>query len=230
MAGLIEFVSATRRTRDEFWSASGMGQSLRRLEADKRWTAEVAFEHDGAIAEPYNARIKARSEHDILVFLDNDVWVDNFCVVDLLAEGLDAFDVIGVVGNRRRVPGALSWRHAREREGQLLQDEASQLSGGIAIGALPLGAVQRFGDCPAECELLGGMFIAVRRATLLGSGVRFDPNLGPHFQGLDFCRTARGKGLRLGTWPIALTHLGIEGFDQPEWRAARDRYFRKWKD
>jgi GT2 family glycosyltransferase len=60
--------------------------------------------------------------------------------------------------------------------------------------------------------------------------VRFDPRFDFHFYDLDFCRTARQKGLRLGTWPICVTHQGKGAFGTPEWRRNHQAYLTKWGD
>jgi hypothetical protein len=63
---------------------------------------------------------------------------------------------------------------------------------------------------------------------LLDSGVRFDAALGFHFYDLDFCRTATQAGLRLGVWPIAMTHFSIGGYESDAWSATYQHYLAKW--
>lgn len=70
--------------------------------------------------------------------------------------------------------------------------------------------------------------MAVRARTLKDSGVRFDPALGFHFYDLDFCRAATAAGLRLGTWPIAISHRSAgESMQSQAWRDSRALYWRK---
>ena len=60
-------------------------------------------------------------------------------------------------------------------------------------------------------------------------GVRFDSNFGFHFYGLDFCRSAVAAGLRIGTWPIAITHASRgESVQSPAWAESLQRYLHKW--
>ena len=65
---------------------------------------------------------------------------------------------------------------------------------------------------------------------LLGAGVRFDERFDFHFYDLDFCRTARANGLRLGTFPLAVTHRSAGGFGSPAWQENAERYLEKWGD
>jgi GT2 family glycosyltransferase len=224
---MIEFVSATRLAREAFWEESALGASLRRLEPDERWVPRVAFENRRGLPEVFNERIDAESEHDILVFVHDDVWIDDYFISDHLVEALDEFHVVGVAGNQRRIPNQPSW-HTLDL--QLTWDVRDNLSGGIAHGAQPPAPVTLYGETPAECELLDGVFMAARRKTLREHGVAFDPRFMFHFYDMDFCRTARRQGLRLGTWPICITHQSTGVFGANEWRAAYGRYIEKWKD
>ena len=91
-----------------------------------------------------------------------------------------------------------------------------------------IGPVSFFGPVPAECELVDGLFIAARKEALREKGVRFDPQFDFHFYDLDFCRTVRAQGLRLGTWPIALTHQSTGALGSEAWRVKYEDYLEKW--
>ena len=108
-------------------------------------------------------------------------------------------------------------------------DRKENLSGSVAHGATPFGSISHFGDVPAKCELLDGVLLAARKSRLQDSSVLFDPAFDFHFYDLDFCRTAREKGLRLGTWHISITHNSGGSCGSPAWTVKRDEYRRKWK-
>jgi len=224
---VIEIVSASRLDERGFWSTSALGISLRRLAFDRRLSASVVFSNGAGLPEVYNARISPLNRAEILVFVHDDVWLDDYFLADRLAAGLQAFDVIGVAGNRRRSPRQRAW-HYISVPGHV--EDPADLSGLVAHGKNPFGRVTSFGPAPAECELLDGVFIAARLRTLLDRSVRFDNLFNFHFYDLDFCRSARQAGLRLGTWPICLTHQSAGTFEAPAWTAAYDRYLQKWGD
>lgn len=222
---MIDVVTATRLSRAEFDAQAPLALSLRRLERDPRLNLQITLDNTRGLPEIYNRTIAA-SEADVLVFVHDDVWLEDFYFVDRLLDGLKAFDVIGVAGNTRRVPGQDAWARSVET-GRL---DLPYLRGAIAHGDAPLGKVGFYGPIIGEVELLDGVFLAARRSALLQSAVRFDHRFAFHFYDLDFCRTARAKGLRLGTWPIAMTHRSTGNPDTPAWRDARDAYFAKWGD
>ena len=224
---VIQIVSATRLPEAEFWEKSPLGTSLRRLKGDARLVARVAFENTRGLPEIYNAAIDAQDGHDLLVFMHDDVWIDDHFVAERVIEGLKAYDVIGVAGNRRRLPGQPGWGFVDEG---LTWDEREQLSGTVAHGQKPFENISFFGPAPADCELLDGAFLAARKSALSAAGVRFDPRFGFHFYDMDFCRSARQKGLRLGTWPICITHQSGGGFGSDGWREKYRSYLEKWND
>ena len=138
--------------------------------------------------------------------------------------GLRNFDVIGVAGNRRRVPGQPSWAFLDTR----WTPDEGHLSGAMAHHRQPFGPITWFGEVPAACELLDGVFLAARTTVLRARGLRFDPRFAFHFYDMDLCRSARALGLRLGTWPICLTHGSGGSFVSPAWSDGYRAYLEKW--
>lgn len=224
---MIEIVSATRRSEDEFWSASALGLSLRRIGFDNRLRPRIAFANRCGLPEIYNARIDAADGADRLVFVHDDVWLDDYLIGDRIINGLRSFEVIGVAGNRRRVARQAAWAFVDDA---FAWDAREHLSGAVAHGAQPFGEVTWFGPSPAPCELLDGVFLAANAVALRRTGVRFDPRFAFHFYDMDFCRTARAAQLRLGTWPICITHQSGGAFGSAAWREVRAAYRRKWPD
>src|SRR5262250_1136978 len=106
---MIEIVSATRLGESDFWEKAPLGLSLRRLVNDIRLVPRLAFANSRGLPEIFNARILAQDSAEILVFVHDDVWIDDYFLADRVLEGCQAFDVIGVAGNRRRVRNQPGW-------------------------------------------------------------------------------------------------------------------------
>jgi GT2 family glycosyltransferase len=223
---MLDLVSATRRSEKDFWNRSPLGLSLRRFAPDGRLVAHVAFANQRGLPDIYNSRIAAAGGDDLLVFVHDDVWIDDYFLVDRVIEALRTYDVIGVAGNRRRVPGQPAWIFA---DMTWTYDRAN-LSGAVAHGDHPFGPVSWYGPAPADCELLDGVLIAARAAALKEKEVLFDPRFDFHFYDMDFCRTARERGLRLGTWPICVTHRSSGSFGKGPWTQRLRTYKEKWGD
>jgi GT2 family glycosyltransferase len=222
---MIKIITATRLSENEFWDNSALGLSLRRLEYDDRWIPRVAFENRRGLSDIYNARISAEASDDILVFIHDDVWIDDYFFVDRIIEGLQVYDVLGVAGNRRKVPFQPAWPFINT---SFTWDDKVNLTGAVAHGQSAFGSISFFGTVPAECELLDGVFLAAKKQVLIKNGVFFDPQFDFHLYDMDFCRNARQHGLRLGTWSICLTHQSGGAFGTAHWRAKYDAYIKKW--
>jgi GT2 family glycosyltransferase len=223
----IEFVTATRIADNRaFWETAPLGRSLLRLQRDSRIARpSVTLANTTGLPQLFNARIGAADAAEILVFVHDDAWIDDHFVCDRVLEGLRDFDVVGIAGNRRRVARQPSWCFV---DAAFTWDRSENLSGAIAHGTPPAAPVSFYGSAPAPCELLDGVFLAARTSALVKGDVRFDPAFAFHFYDVDFCRTARRAGLRLGTWPIALTHASGGTSRAKEWALAYRRYLDKW--
>jgi GT2 family glycosyltransferase len=214
---MLEFVAASRGSAAAFRETL-LGRSLRRLAGDERIGARIVVNNTQGLSEVYNRAIE-QSEAEALVFIHDDVQIDSRDVVDRVVEGLGRFDVLGICGNTYDYPEHLQWSQA---------PDASHLSGALTTGdPLRYGS---FGSAPAECALLDGLFLAARTSTLRRTGLRFDPRFRFDFYDLDFCRTARQLGLRLGTWPIDVVHPSSGGYTSERWREAGVLYQAKWAE
>lgn len=223
----VVIISATQLNEAEFWEKSALGRSLpHHLKQDARLSASIAFANTQGLPEIFNQAIDQAEDQDMLVFMHDDVWIDEVhSLADVVIEGLAHFDVLGVAGNRRRVQGQPAWGFI---DGNLTPDNPINLSGRIAHGEKPFGKVSYFGETPAECELLDGVFIAAKKISLSSNKVHFDPQFDFHFYDLDFCRSARRAGLKLGTWQIKLTHQSGGNYRSAHWREKSQLYLSKW--
>ena len=227
---VINIISATRLSHDEFLAKAPLGASLKRLAFDKRIHARIAFENHTSLSKIYNICIDAPGAAEILVFIHDDVWLDDHFFADRIIAGLQTFDVLGIAGNRRRLPRQPSWAFTEQIQGKFAWDARENLSGVVAHGSVPFGRVTTYGPTPAACELLDGVLLAARRDTLRAKGVRFDPRFDFHFYDMDFCRSARAAGLTLGCDAVALTHLSQDAFGSEAWQRNYAVYLEKWGD
>lgn len=222
---MIEIVCATRLSPDEFSTKSALGQSLQRLAFDDRIVVSLAPANLAGLPQVYNSRIRSTDSAERLVFIHDDVWIDDYFFADRVIEALAVYDVIGVAGNRRRVPRQPGWAFV---DAKLTLDAQTNFRGAIAHGPSPFGQVSRLGPTPADCELLDGVFLGARKSVLTANGIQFDTRFDFHFYDMDFCRSARQKGLRLGTWPICMTHQSGGAFGSTRWRSMYRLYLEKW--
>jgi GT2 family glycosyltransferase len=171
------------------------------------------------LSQFYNQAIEASAEEAILVFLHDDVYVHDWQLHHQLHLALAAFDLVGVVGSAAVPFGQPGWWHDLTADGKSVRNDAVKRSGSINHFDPHWVRPDFYGESPMVCDLLDGVFLAVRRSTLHKTGLRFDPTFRFHCYDTDFCYTARSLGLKLGTWPVSLTH-GSPGSFGAGWQAS----------
>jgi GT2 family glycosyltransferase len=223
---MLRIIAATRSDHREFPQHALLGRSLVRVTTRPDVQAVVTPNNSAGLPEIYNAALARAADEDVLVFTHDDAWLDDWFLPERLADALARFAVVGVAGNRRRVPRQPAWYC----QDTTFNPDFEHLSG--AIGHVRDGAVHVswYGTAPDPVKLLDGVFLAARAGTLRGAGVAFDPRFPFHFYDLDFCRACERAGLEMGTWPIAVTHGSGGQFGTPDWGRVYADYLAKWGD
>jgi GT2 family glycosyltransferase len=159
--------------------------------------------------------------------MHDDILITDFFWSKRVREGLTDFDVVGIVGNSRRLTCQPSWIMTNLNG---IQDDFKYLTGAIGQGSkFPPEKLDVFGPTGLECKLMDGVFFAAYSETLHTSGLRFDPAFKFHFYDMDFCRTAEKLNLRMGTIPLSIVHASY-GIMDDKWRDSYSRYLNKWND
>lgn len=224
----ICFVSATRMREEDFWNKSLLGKRLKGWKSLPNVRMRIAFENRRGLPVVYNEAIAEADAADILVFIHDDAWLLQQDSLQEIQRGLRRFDIVGIAGNQRRTPKQFAWYLRQPAEGSPVLD-TPYLSGAVHYGQIFKTEIHQFGPWPAACELLDGVLMAVRAKTLKRTGLRFDERFDFHFYDLDFSRTARKNGLRVGTWPIHLLHASRGDLKDPKWQDNWVKYLGKWK-
>jgi hypothetical protein len=220
----LRLVTATREPESRFATHTALGRSLA-LSRGPSVEMRVFASNSAGLPTVYNVALReAATDHAILVFIHDDVEIIDFFWTEHLRAGLVAFDLIGLAGNTRRVPGQQSWafHHAGDDR------DIPHLSGTIGHedehGRYP----NVFGPTHSEVKLLDGVMLACKSETLIKNDIRFDEAFDFHFYDLDLCRQFEEKGLGMGTWGISMVHSSRGRYGSPQWQANRERYFAKW--
>ena len=229
----VKLVSATKQTEGLFWAATYLGRSLDRIPDMYRPDLAIRFSNTGPDVEGlsgiYNAAIDEARADECLLFVHDDVYLHDWFISQRVQEGLERFDIVGVAGSINPDLSQPSWG---------LKFTSTLAPDGWQEDLDRAGAVNHFdyvhprpslyGPTPMACSLLDGVLLAARGEKLKSTGVRFDEQFAFHFYDLDFCRVALQRGLRLGTWPISITHNSGGAFDTEEFRRHARAYIAKW--
>ena len=223
----FRFVCASRVSRQEFIANTALGRSLSLFRSP---FVELTLFDNNRVGLPvlYNSALRAASaDPAVLIFVHDDIYICDFFWHIHLMRGLKLFDIIGLAGNRRRLPGQPAWCLVDDA---LNWDSSGNLSGIVAHGnGFPPAGVNEYGPTGHEVKLLDGVFLAARSEILLSRNIQFDEAFDFHFYDMDFCRHAEARQLRMGTWTISVIHESSGHFGSQPWCQGYQKYLRKWK-
>ena len=224
----IRFVCATRLPREKFLTNTLTGKSIQAVVGSGEIELCLYPENARGLPDVYNEAIDSLLGKDprILVFIHDDVLLCDFYYPSKIREGLSNWDVVGIAGNKRRLPSQPSWIVSDFLT--MSQDDRAYLSGAVGQGDLfPPAYMDIFGPPGQKCLLLDGLLLATNSLTLHKTGVRFDPKFRFHFYDMDFCRQVESAGLTMGTIPLTVVHSSWGSHDQ-SWREGYGKYIHKW--
>jgi GT2 family glycosyltransferase len=230
----VKLVTATQTSESMFWSATYLGRSLRRIPQNLRPRLAAAFSNSGhharGLSEVFNHAIDTAEPDGVLLFVHDDVYLNDWFLAQRLREALERFDIVGLAGSTNPDFSQPSWGlHFDADLNPLGWQPGLRASGAVNHFDYSCPNVSVYGACPSPCVLLDGLFLAIKVQVAQATGLRFDPRFRFHCYDIDFCRTAAGMNLRLGTWPIAVTHDSGGGYNSAAFKEGARLYLDKWR-
>lgn len=203
----IAFYSCTRK--DDI-SETFSFKSLKRLEN------KIDFLYDEnntlGLSERYNLVLKEyASKFDIIVFLHDDVYVDDLSVCEKLEHAHKTLDIVGLAGGINPVI----------KEPALWHIMCGGFHSGNLRGAVAHNiskdqiAMTSFGPTPSRATVLDGLFISVKTECYTKKLWKFNENYKFHHYDIASCIDANRMKLKLGVVPVWVVHNspGLSSFN-----------------
>jgi len=155
------------------------------------------------LSKCYNAFLKEHSKfYDYIVFVHDDVYIDDFNIHEKLETHHKDFDIVGLAGGINPKMQKLALWHL--------------MCGGIG-GSNLRGAVAHsvndkqifmtsFGPTPSRVTILDGLFLSVNTKRIKETGFKFNENYTFHHYDIASCLDANKLKLKLGVAPIWVVH------------------------
>lgn len=198
----IQIISATQKSD---YTKTMLFPSIVKLGNDVGFSFKT--ENIEALSKIYNREIydNIYNKNKILVFVHDDVIIEDLFFKDKLNDALDNFDIVGVAGIKPpiNIKSPALWH---------LMGDRSQYTGSVVHFEKNDNNIRRFttsfGIMPERAVLLDGVFLAINTAKVIEKQLKFDENNPAkfHFYDLNFSLDANNKHLKLGTYPIWITH------------------------
>lgn len=224
----IRVVCATRLSESDFLTKTATGRSIASFANPSPVELRLFFSNQIGLSTVYNQAIEeAKQRPAILVFTHDDLIICDFLWTERIRHGLKYFGIVGLAGNKRRLPNQAAWCFLSP---QLNFDDPAHLSGCVGHGKkFPPENISQFGPTHQECKLLDGLMLAMDSQMLEITGLRFDEQFKFHFYDMDFCRQAEMFKIKMGTIPLSVIHESEGHFISDEWNLAYRTYLTKWQ-
>lgn len=218
----IKIISATKESKDKYEDLL-ITKSIRSFNTP----FDIQFNNQKSLAHLYNSYLNPIYSDMILVFCHDDCVIEDVFFEDKLNEAIKEFDIIGLAGIQApiTIKQPCLWH---------LMGPPSQYSGAVAHftqNQTNERFMTNFGISPKRCIFVDGVFLAINTEKILQTGLKFDEKNPAkfHFYDLNFCLDANKLGLKIGTWPIWITHKshGLTHTD-PEWLKGQDYFLQKY--
>lgn len=188
----------------------------------------VNSDNTEGLSKMYNNQLKSENliKHDIVLFAHDDVFIDDIKLKGKLYTAIDdlKYDIVGLAGaSKIEIKKPALWH--------LISDRNSW-SGSVAhpVNDKQLN-VTNFGPWPARCLIMDGLFLAVNLRRVLELGWKFNENYDFHHYDISSCLDANKLKLRMGTYPIYVTHMspGLSSMKDKKFINSQEKFLQEYE-
>ena len=214
---MIRFISVTPKTNPESVLINRSFNLLKKLNPDGM-EFEVVTNNTEALSVVYNRFLRLSKAEDYIVFIHDDVMIEDLCIFEKLESACEKFGIVGIAG----ISGPLAikppvlWHlvgPAQNRRGEVsnflatpeeLKSDYFSLSDVYSVPRITTS----FGPTFSQATFIDGVFMGVHVGTLRQHGVLFDEKNPArfHFYDLNLCIDAVNRGVIVGVAPIRIVH------------------------
>ena len=218
MSNQYKLIIATPHSQQEFADKAAIAITLDKIQCD----SEIIYDNKEGLTKIYNRYLIENNRGKKLVFVHDDVLIEDLFLFDKLNLAFENFDIVGLAGAKQCDLNApmMAWHLMAPRE---------SFVGEVAHSKDGINWTTVFGQTPSRALVIDGLFIAVNVDRLLDTNTRFDEDFDFHHYDLSFCLTANQNKLKIGVYPIRVVHFGLgDSMNSLEWSANADKFKKKY--
>lgn len=220
----ILVVSCTaRRERDK--NDLKISQSLKFMQDEVK--VKIHFENKDSLSKIYNQYIttKVSQKHDIVLFVHDDVYIDDYKLRGKLYACLQEYDIIGLAGCLDpKIKSPALWHLMSDRENWrgYVAHEVPQVPGTVYMTS--------FGVTPSRVAIADGLFLAVNVKKALQHEWKFNEDYRFHHYDIASCIDANKKKLKIGVTNINVIHDsgGLSNSNDPEFIESEKKFLQSY--
>jgi hypothetical protein len=209
------FVIATQKNQKDFEKNSQMSFYLDKI--NKKLNSKICYNNNIGLPKLYNSFITEENKDKTLIFVHDDVLIEDLFLEEKLAIAFEKFDIVGLAGSKKcDLSKPPAWH---------LMSDRNEHVGEVAHSHNKMIWTTCFGPTNSRALLLDGLFLAVKTNKLLETNTFFDENFKFHHYDITFCLKANQNKLKLGVAPIRVTHFGLgDSMNTPEWHQSAQKF------
>jgi hypothetical protein len=215
-----KIIVATPHKKEEFREKAGIALTLDKLGIYE--SSSIVYENKQGLPKVYNTFITEENRGKKLIFIHDDVVIEDLFFQEKLQIAFEKYDIVGLAGSKQCNLNAdmAAWHLMSPRD--MLVGEAGHSKDGNYW-------TTNFGPTPSRALLLDGLFIAVNVDRLLDTNTKFDEDFEFHHYDMSFCLIANKNKLKIGVYPIKVTHFGLgDSMISNDWSKSSVKFKQKY--
>lgn len=228
----IRIISCTQATTQQDCEKLMISQSVRSVLSKSNDTYDFVLlaGNKQGLPEMYNQVLLSDTTSDWLVFVHDDVYIDDACLLEKLdtARHNHGFDIVGAAGCINPCIKEYNLWH-------VMSDRPNQRGTvahptGASFGVEKQITYSCFGPSPARATIIDGLFIAVHAPSVRAVGWKFNENYTFHHYDMSSCIDANRLKLKIGVYPINMIHSspGLFSLEDPIWKKSNQQFLKEY--
>ena len=196
---------------------------------DKQYKLNMHVQNRRPLPELYNEYISEKylKKHDIVLFVHDDVYIDDLGCFDKLYNSLFDYgnDIVGLAGTTQATVKKPALWH-------LMSDKKYHTGHVAHINEKDdTMFTTAFGPYPKRCLLLDGLFLGINIKTVLKADWKFNENFAFHHYDLSSCLDANKKKLKLSTCNIHVVHAspGLNNYYEESFQESEKKFLQLYE-
>lgn len=200
LKNLYKIVVATPYSEKDFKLKSPLYLSIEKLGWDAQ--TNIIYDNKEGLSKIYNSFLTEENKDYKIIFIHHDVLIEDLFLEEKLDIAFEKYDIIGLAGSKKcNLNASMTAWH--------LMCSKEDMVGEVAHSKDKTYWTTVFGPTDSRALILDGLFIAVKVSKLLETNTKFDENFDFHHYDISFCLRANANKLKMGVYPIKVTHYGL---------------------
>lgn len=217
--------SCTKNTKEE----TPLFKSCNKILKHSNVSFDLVFKENNTdgLSKCYNEFLNnSKQKYDIIVFIHDDVYLDDCFIFRKLLQLHKNYDIIGLAGGvNMQIKEPALWHIMCGGFGPNLRGVVSHFYNNAAIATTP------FGPTPAPVDVIDGLFMSVNTKALVNKKWQFNENYNFHHYDISSCIDAKKAGLTIGVGPVWAIHQspGLKSLSDSSFINSQNQFLKEYK-